>query len=130
MTESEKSIGDQEMALLRDLAEHGDASVGEVLQRFGEPNGWARSTVLTVMERLRKKGYLERHKVDGVYRYGTRSDSDELLQGAVSRFIDKTLRGSVSPFFAWMSRREQVSEDELQALEALVAKLRSERKER
>ena len=40
-----KSIGDQELALLQHLSEHGEASVGEVAAAFGEPRGLARSTV-------------------------------------------------------------------------------------
>lgn len=124
-----QTLGDQELALLQYIAEHGAASVGEMAVAFGEPRGLARSTVLTVMERLRKKGYLERRQVDGVYRYDSPSGSDELLQGAVGRFVEKTLRGSVSPFVAWMSRRTEVSDTELKELEQLVATLRSGRGE-
>jgi len=64
-----KTVGDQELALLRDVAETGPSTVGEVAERFGEPRGLARSTVLTMMERLRQKGHLEREQVEGVYRY-------------------------------------------------------------
>ena len=55
-----KTIGDQELALLQYIAEQGDASVGEVAAAFGESRGLARSTVLTMMERLRAKDYLQR----------------------------------------------------------------------
>ena len=54
------TIGDQELALLHHIDECGHASVGEVAVGFGEPRGLARSTVLTMMERLRSKGYLKR----------------------------------------------------------------------
>ena len=50
------TIGDQELALLQHIDESGAASVGEVAASFGEPRGLARSTVLTMMERLRGKG--------------------------------------------------------------------------
>ncbi len=66
-----KTVGDQELTLLRDIAETGPSTVGEVAERFGEPRGLARSTVLTMMERLRQKGHLEREQVEGVYRYST-----------------------------------------------------------
>ena len=55
-----KTIGDQELALLQYLGENEPASVGEVAAGFGEARGLARSTVLTMMERLRTKGYLQR----------------------------------------------------------------------
>lgn len=126
---SKSSIGDQELALLHYIADQGMASVGEVATGFGEPRGLARSTVLTMMERLRTKGYLKRRQLKGVYRYGTAAGPGEVLRNAVGRFVEKTLSGSVSPFVAWMSERGEVSDSELAELEALVSRLQSQRKE-
>ncbi len=124
-----KSIGDQELALLQYIGEQGEATVGEVAASFGEARGLARSTVLTMMERLRTKAYLRRRQAEGVYRYATTAEQGDVVQGAVGSFVEKTLQGSVSPFVAWMSQRAEVSETELAELEALVAKLQSQRKE-
>ncbi|WP_369942000.1 BlaI/MecI/CopY family transcriptional regulator [Xanthomonas medicagonis] len=124
-----KSIGDQELALLQYIAEQGEASVGEVAASFGEARGLARSTVLTMMERLRAKAYLRRRQVQGVYRYAATAGQDDVVRSAVGSFVEKTLQGSVSPFVAWMSQRAEVSDDELAELEALVAKLQSQRRE-
>ena len=125
-----KTIGDQELALLQYVAEQGDASVGEVAAAFGEARGLARSTVLTMMERLRAKAYLTRTQVDGgVYRYASTARQDDVVRHAVGSFVEKTLQGSVSPFVAWMSQRTEVSDNELAELEALVATLQSKRKE-
>lgn len=126
---SKPTIGDQELALLHYLAEHGNASVGEVAAGFGEPRALARSTVLTMMERLRGKGYLKRRQLQGVYRYSPSTGPGEAMRNAVDQFVEKTLSGSVSPFVAWMSERGKVSDNELAELEALVAQLQSRRKE-
>lgn len=124
-----KSIGDQELALLRHVAESGPASVGEATERFGEPRGLARSTVLTMMERLRQKGHLEREQVEGVYRYFSPVSSGDLLRGAVRSFVEKTLDGSVSPFVAYLTESADVSDRELVELEQLVSRLKSKKKE-
>ena len=123
------SIGDQELALLQHIDESGAASVGEVAASFGEPRELARSTVLTMMERLRGKGYLKRRQVKGMYRYSTATGPGEAMRSAVGSFVEKTLSGSVSPFVAWMSERAEVSDTELAELEALVTQLQSKRKE-
>jgi len=123
------TIGDRELALLQYLSHHAQASVGEVAAGFGEQHGLARSTVLTMMERLRDKAYLKRRKIDGVYRYDIATGPGEAMRGAVASFVEKTLSGSVSPFVAWMAERGSVSDKELAELEALVAKLQSRRKE-
>jgi predicted transcriptional regulator len=123
-----KSIGDQELALVLQIDQLGDATAGEIAAQFGEPRGLARSTVLTMMERLRAKGYLRRRRANGVYRYATTATEKDVVHEAVGTFVERTLQGSVSPFFAWMSRRGSVSDEELAALEALVEKLQSNRK--
>lgn len=124
-----RSIGGQELALLQYIGQCGEASVAEVAAGFGEAHGLARSTVLTMMERLRGKGYLKRRRVDGRYCYSATAGEDDVVQGAVGRFVEKTLRGSVSPFVAWMSKRGEVSDEELAELEALVAQLQTKRSE-
>ena len=126
---SKPTIGDQELALLHYLSEHQGASVGEVASGFGEPRTLARSTVLTMMERLRGKGYLKRRQLRGMYRYSTVTAPKEAMRSAVGSFVEKTLSGSVSPFVAWMSERAEVSDSELTELEALVAQLQSRRRE-
>lgn len=127
-----KTIGDQELALLRYVAEEGRVSVGQVAEGFGAPRGLARSTVLTMMERLRQKGHLDREPADGVYRYFSPLPSGEVMRGAVRSFVEKTLSGSVSPFVAYLTETAEVSsvsDSELAELEELVARLKSKRKE-
>ena len=124
-----KTIGDQELALLQYIDEAGTPSVGEVAAGFGEARGLARSTVLTMMERLRSKNYLQREQLEGVYRYRSTARQESVVQGAIAQFVDRTLQGSVSPFVAYLSQREQVSDDELAELEALVEQLQSRRQE-
>lgn len=123
-----KSIGDRELALLLHVEQQRDASVGEIAAQFGKSRGLARSTVLTMMERLRTKGYLTRRRSDGVFRYSSTAGRKDVVHEAVGAFVERTLQGSVSPFVAWMSSRGKVSDEELAALKALVEKLQSTRK--
>ena len=123
------TLGEQETQILREIVENGDGSVGDLHGRFGEPRGLARSTVLTMMERLRAKGFLVRRRQDGVYRYAPREGGD-VLTGVVGRFVENALGGSLSPFVAYLSGRERVTEAELRELERVVSRLKTKRKER
>jgi predicted transcriptional regulator len=113
------SLGDQELEVLRFVAEHAPISVGEVAQQFGVPRGLARTTILTVMERLRRKGYLARSK-ERPARYSPRLSQNEVLRGLVRQFVEKTLAGSLSPFVAYLAEAREVTEEELTALRRLV----------
>jgi predicted transcriptional regulator len=117
------SIGEQELALLRYIADRGAVSVAEAVEQFGAERGLARSTVLTMMDRLRKKGHLGRRLLDGIYRYRARSSSADLLKTAVRHFVESKLDGSVSPFLAYLSEANDVSDKELRELEGIVARL-------
>ena len=123
-----KAVGDQELAVLRYVAEQGPATAGEVAERYGEAQGLARSTILTVLERLRAKGHLTRSKVDGVYQYASRVPKAELLRGVVGDFVQRALAGSLSPFAAYLAQAEAVSDEELEQLQDVVRRLQQRRK--
>lgn len=128
MAPADPSIGEQELALLRHIADRGTVSVGEAADGFGAERGLARSTVLTMMERLRRKGHLDRRVVDGLYRYRARTSSADLLKGAVQRFIERSLEGSVSPFLAYLSETDELTGRERRELEKIVARLDAARR--
>lgn len=129
-SQKQKSIGDQELALLRFVSNAGRATVAQAVEGFGQPRGLARSTVLTMMERLRKKGHLGRRRVDGVYHYAPRTAPSAALQHAISTFVDRTLGGSITPFVAYIAERDELSDDEIGELESLLEKLQRERKKK
>src|SRR5258707_15026310 len=123
-----RSIGDRELLLLRHVAEQGPVTVAQVVEGFGAARGLARSTVLTMMERLRAKGHLQRRRAGGVFQYSSPASSGELLRGVVHSFVEKTLDGSVSPFVSYLAETAGVSDAQLADLERLVAKLQPQPK--
>lgn len=123
-----KPVGDQELALLRFVNDAGRATVGQAAERFGQPRGLARSTVLTMMERLRTKGHLTRRQQDGVYHYAPRTAHGAAVRQAITSFVDRTLEGSIAPFVAYLGERERISDEDLAELEALLARFESQRR--
>lgn len=126
-----KSIGGRELELLRWLSGREEATtVGEAAEDFGSRHQLARSTVLTMMERLRAKGLLDRRSVAGVYRYVAVKPAESVARNAVSDFVARTLGGSIAPFVAYLSEAEDLEEAELEELERLLESLRDRRGER
>lgn len=119
----------QELELLLHLAQHGPLTAVDVWDRFGAPRGLARTTVLTVLERLRQKGHVARRRQDGVYVYRALEGHVETLRKSVGQFVDRTLGGSISPFAAYLTERANVSDEELAELNRAVRAL-TERKRR
>lgn len=121
-----KKLGDQELQVLRFVSDHGPISVREVAERFGESQGLARTTILTVMDRLRKKGYLTRTQVEGVFVYVAVQEKTRLMSEVVGEFVSNTLGGSVSPFVAYLAENKQLTPEEIAQLRALVEELDDE----
>ena len=129
MAPHQASIGEAELEILQYVANHHPVTVREVADHAAETKGLARTTVLTVMERLRKKGHLTRKKIGAVYRYSPRVPKRELLQNLTRDFVERVLEGSVSPFMAYLAEMENLDDEELDRLRALVSELDARRKE-
>ena len=120
------SLGEQEIAVLRFIAEHAPIPAREVVEKFAGEQELARTTILTKIERLRKKGFLTRRRKNGIFYYSPRLPQAEVLHGLVSDFVEKTLGGSVSPVVAYLMNTRTLSDVELAVLQRLADELPAE----
>jgi predicted transcriptional regulator len=109
-----------EWEVLQHVMEAAPVSVRAVTAHFTETHGYARTTVLTMMERLRAKGFLTRRKIGGVHHYAPSAPKPDLLQGLVRDFVQKALGGSVSPFVAYPGKEARLTPEELEALKQFI----------
>jgi predicted transcriptional regulator len=118
-----QNIGRAEMEILHYVHDHQPVTVRQVADYFAETKGHVRTTLLNVMERLRKKGYLKRRKLKGVFHYLPSKPKAEMLRTLVGEFIDKALGGSWTPFLAYMAQDAKLSEQDLRELKQIVREL-------
>lgn len=111
------------MEILRLVMDRQPISVRDAAEEMAQRRGLARTTVLTLMERLRTKGHLKRTAEDGVNRYELRSSKASVLTGLVGEFIDNALGGSISPFVAYLTQRANLSERQAAELRKIVEQL-------
>ena len=125
MTPSRDPLGHLELDVLQYVSDHHPVSVREVAGHFAQTSGQARTTVLTVMERLRAKGHLTRRKVSGLHRYVPTVPKAELLERMIGDFVDDVLGGAVSPFVAYLAQSSLLNADEVRRLSALLKRIES-----
>ena len=121
------NLGKAQLEVLRYVMDHHPVTVREVADHAARTQGLARTTILTVMERLREKRFLSRRKKEGIYQYSPTVSSTEVLQGMVKQFVEGTLQGTMSPFFAYLSKSGNVSDKEYDELKQLVEDLAKKR---
>ena len=126
------SLGAQELELIRFVSNsQTPLSAKEIVKLFGESHGLARTTILTMLERLRKKGYLVRTEIEGIYHYQSQVSNGDFLRGIVRNFVETTLEGSLSPFVAYLTQEAQnINETDLDELKQLIDALEQNRDKR
>ena len=127
--EEPASLGEQEMDLLRFVSARAPVTSAELVESYGEERKLARTTVLTVLERLRRKGYVVRRRREGVFHYSPRMSQSEVLRGLVQRFVETTLSGSVAPVVQFLANTPRMTPSELKELEQIVETLRARKAE-
>jgi predicted transcriptional regulator len=121
-----ETLGRAELELLQFIEQTAPTTVGEVAKVFGSERALARTTVQTMMERLVAKGFLDRTRVGAVFHYSPAKSATKVVANLVRDFVSGVLGGSVSPFFAYLSENQKLSEQELAELRSLVAKIDSQ----
>lgn len=115
-------LGELEVAVLEEIWRGGPADVKQVHARLGRQRHIVHNTVQSTMDRLFKKGYLDREKVSHAFVYSPRRTRKDVLEEAVGEVLDR-LAGdrpsSVLSAFVDLTARE--GEDSLRELERLVA---------
>ncbi|HET6386683.1 MAG TPA: BlaI/MecI/CopY family transcriptional regulator [Armatimonadota bacterium] len=121
--ESRRQFSPSEWQVLEYITARDPVTVREAAAHFAESHRWARTTTLTLMERLRRKGYLKRQKTDGVFRYAPAAPRAEMQKSLIRDFVGSALGGAVSPLLSFIGDEVQLSDHELEDLRQLVRRL-------
>lgn len=115
-----KDLGELELAVLNTVWEHPASSVREIAAIVTETRPLARTTILTVMQRLHAKGFLKRRKIGAVYRYTATGEQGQVLGDLIGQFVQKILCGSPAPFLAYLAETKDLTEGQIAQLRGIV----------
>lgn len=118
-------MGQQELALLRFIEANAPVTARELVEGFAAPRNLARSTVLTMAERLRQKGHVSRARRKGVFHYRPKQGMGEALQGLLRRLVEGTFEGSVSPLIAYLAEEGNYTDAERERYRTLIEQARA-----
>jgi BlaI family transcriptional regulator, penicillinase repressor len=78
----------------------GEGTVREIRDRLAERRARAYTTIMTIMDRLARKGVVERHKIGRAYVYRPRLSAEEARAQAVGQVIEGFFGGSKEALLA------------------------------
>lgn len=122
------SLGELECKTLLVLRDRGEANVSGVNSALGDV--YAYTTVMTTLDRLYKKGLLDRRKDGRAFIYKVRFSLEEMEHGLARDVIGRLLEtttGRVEPVLACIV--DSVSERDAELLDELERLVREKRKE-
>ena len=126
-SKNKNSIGRREWVIMRFITDNHPIGVREVAEFMLKERGLARTSVLSVMERLREKGFLKRERSANRWVYSPEEEKSQLLRGFVRDFYENTLQGALSPFVAYLAEESEVSDEQIDELKQLVSDLERKR---
>ncbi|MFZ1917752.1 MAG: BlaI/MecI/CopY family transcriptional regulator [Terriglobales bacterium] len=124
---STPQLGPFEQQLLREVWSRGDATVRELIE-YGELHQ-AYTTVMTTMDRLYKKGLLDRFAEGRAFRYTPRLTSEELQRGAAIDGIRQLLGSGDTSSLPLSYLVEALSAHDAQLLDELQLLIERKRRE-
>ncbi len=109
-----------ELEVMKVLWKEGRLAAREVHERLAAEQGWAYTTTRTMMERLYKKGLLDKRAFHGLHLYRPRISRAAGLARRVRDFARQVLETSPMPVVALFAESQALSEDEIAELEELL----------
>ncbi|HET8921437.1 MAG TPA: BlaI/MecI/CopY family transcriptional regulator [Candidatus Acidoferrum sp.] len=122
------SLGRLELALMQILWSHGKGNVREVVQRLQRPLAY--TTVMTTLDRLYKKGFLDREMLDRAFVYSAHLSRGEWeRQRAENIFASLFSDSNASLDLLVSSFLDAAGRHDASVLDELERKIRTKRKE-
>jgi predicted transcriptional regulator len=122
------ALGTLELELMELLWSRGESSVRDVVPKLSRPLAY--TTVMTTLDRLFKKGLLDRHKSDRAFLYSPHLSRQEWERQCAGSLVAGFLSGpSPSRELLLSCLLDAVGEHDARLLDELEKKIRSRRKE-
>lgn len=120
-------FGELELSILKIIRECGRVTVREVYEKLGSEGGY--TTIMTVMGRMADKGELMREKEGKQYTYWIASQNEFSSKNILKRIQDKIFAGKPTAMVSYLLDTDsEISDKDLEEIEKLIQKRRSEKK--
>lgn len=131
MARVSQDVTDTELAVLQVLWERGPSSRRQITDLLYPDGGPAHfTTVQKLLERLEKKGHVQRSSDDGPVTFTATTGREELISRRLLDVADKLCGGSLTPLLMNLVRAKPLTPRELQELQELLHEQSKQRRPR
>src|SRR5262245_48386850 len=101
------------------------ATVAQIWERVSRNRDVGRTTILNLVDRREKRGWLVRNKVGGVYRYSPTVERETAAAHVAAEFVDAFFGGSASDLVMSLLGSKRISHEEVEQLRQALEESRS-----
>ncbi len=122
MPEPEGSLTPTQFEILQLLwAAEAGLTVAEIWEAIRAERDVSRTTVLNLVDRLEKRGWLRRKKREGLYRYHAAVDRATTEGRVASQFVGEFFEGSPSSLLLSLLGSNRISQEEIDRLQQMLS---------
>ena len=98
----------------------------EVTEYLSQHAGWSRSTALTMLRRMHEKDLIACQEVDGIKTYSPILQQEDATLLETQSFLQRVYHGSVSMLVSTFTKKQSLTQQELDALYAILEQAKEE----
>ncbi|MBQ4564099.1 MAG: BlaI/MecI/CopY family transcriptional regulator [Lachnospiraceae bacterium] len=123
------SLTPAEWNVLECLWENPGCTGREAVNYLKKSVGWTRSTVLTMLHRMTEKNLILCETIDGLMRYTSLIERETAALQETEGFLDRVYKGSISMMMSAMTKKQQLSKEEIEELYEILRQAEEEKDE-
>jgi len=120
------ALTEPQLEVMQIVWQHQEITVSDVWQAISKKRPIARNTVLTVLDRLEKRGWLEKRTVGNVQLYRAAVSEKATLTQAVQRLVNSFFGGSAEALMMTLLEGGDVSPQTAQRIREQIEKVRKQ----
>lgn len=114
-------LADTEWKIMELLWEKGPLSTMEIVHLMEDMNGWTRSTVITLLNRMTNKGSVRFVNSNRTKVYHACIDKSEASLEEARNFLGKFYEGNIGLLLSSMIKQEFISSEELEEIKKIIS---------
>lgn len=118
-------VGDLQLRILRLLWAEEGLTVRDVHGRLGGEGKWAYTTIATMLKKMEARKLVSHRLVERKFVYKAAVSEEEVTQKMATHLIERVFEGSLADMVSHLLHTREVSREELEELEKLIAQKKS-----
>ncbi len=96
----------------------------EICAALEKSVGWSRSTTLTMLRRMEKKGLIKVDDSEKIQRFSAAVRQESATLQETRKFIDRVYQGSIGLMMSTLTEKQSLSDEEIASLQEILNKAR------